>query len=141
MLRLLLPVDGSEPSLRPIDHLIGKLGWYREPPEIHLINVQPALPSHVTQFISRDEMRKYHDEEGMKALAAARAKLDAAGLRHDVHIGTGDEAETIARYSKDNKIDLILLGTRALGPMAGMLLGSVATKIIRETDTPVLLVK
>lgn len=141
MLRLLLPVDGSEPSLRAIDHLIGKLGWYREPPEIHLINVQPALPTHVTQFISRDEMRKFHIEEGTMALAAARAKLDAAGLRHEFHIDTGDEAETIARYSKDKQVDLIVLGTRALGNMAGMLLGSVATKIIRETEAPVLLVK
>ncbi len=141
MLRLLVPVDGSEAPLKGIDHLIAKAGWYCETPEIHLINVQPALPMDVTRFISRDELRKYHLEEGMKELATARAKLDAAGLKYVFHIDVGDTAETITHYTRDKQIDLILLGTRALGAVAGMLLGSSATKIVREAEAPVLLVR
>ena len=141
MLQLLVPVDGSEASLKGIDHLVATSGIYRDTPGIHLVNVQAPLPSDVTRFISRDEVRNYHLEEGAKELEAAKAKLDAAGLKYVFHIDIGDTAETIARYARDHRIDQIILGTRGLGAMAGMLLGSVATKIVRESPAPVLLVR
>jgi nucleotide-binding universal stress UspA family protein len=141
MLRILVPMDGSEASMKAIEHLIGKRGWFGETPEVHLINVQTAFPSDVTFFLKRDEVRAYHQEQGMKALAEAQSRLDAAGMRHFDHVDVGDVGEMIARYTVEKRIDLILLGTRALGAVAGILLGSVASKIVREAAAPVLLVK
>lgn len=142
MFRILIPVDGSEASLRALDHLLKKVRLLKEPAEIHLLNVQIALRQGVTAFVGREQIDSYHRDEGIKALAGARAKLDAAGVSYVHHIGVGEEpAEVIARYVRDKHCDQVFMGTRGLGSVAGVLLGSVATKTIHLVDVPVLLVK
>ena len=142
MPKLLVPVDGSENSDRAVDFVIKKAGWCREPVEIHLLNVQPPIVSgNVTMFIRQEQLNDYYQEEGLKALQSARAKLDAAKVPYRHHIRVGDPAETIARYAKEQGCDQILMGTRGLGTVTSLLLGSVATKVIHLADVPVLLVK
>lgn len=141
MLRFLVPVDGSETSLRAIDHLIKTLAWYKEGPEVHLINVQPALHGDVSMFVDKEQIRRFHHEEGLKALAAAREKLDAGGVNYVFHIGVGDPAHVIAHYAREKEMDEIFMGTRGLGSVGSLLLGSVATKVLHLTEIPVLLVK
>lgn len=142
MLKLLVPVDGSESANRCIDVLLRKLGWYRDPVEVHLLNVQPPIVSgNVTMFIKREQLDEYYREEGLKALVEPRRRLDAAGIAYRFHIGVGEPAETIAKYAHDKQCDQIVMGTRGMGRVAGMLLGSVATKVIHLADVPVLLVK
>lgn len=141
MKKILLPVDGSEASQRGVAYVIENRMGATTPPEIHLLNVQSPLPSGVTRFVGRDDVHQYHVDEGEKELAGARAKLDAAGLKYVTHIEVGPPAEVISRYAREKAIELIVLGTRGLGSVSGMLLGSVTTKIISATDSPVLLVK
>ena len=56
MKKLLVPVDGSECSLRAVRHLVGKGSGAALPGtvEIHLVNVQPGLPGDITRFVSRE---------------------------------------------------------------------------------------
>jgi nucleotide-binding universal stress UspA family protein len=140
-MKLLVPVDGSDPCLKAVDYLVANQAWFKSPPEIHLINVQQALPNTVTRHLSRDDVDKYHEDEGTKELQAARAKLDSAGLKYTYSIEVGDPAEKVGEYTSSHKVDTVVLGTRALNAVAGMLVGSVAGKIIREARAPVLLVK
>jgi nucleotide-binding universal stress UspA family protein len=141
MLKFLLPVDGSETSLRAVDHLIKRLQWYKEPVDVHLINVQHPLHGDVTMFVGKEQIREFHHDEGLKALAQAREKLDALGVRYVHHIAIGDPAQVIAHFAREQKVDQIFMGTRGLGSVAGLLLGSVAAKVIHLSDAPVLLVK
>ncbi|MBI3042834.1 MAG: universal stress protein [Betaproteobacteria bacterium] len=143
MLKFLVPVDGSEPSNRAVDHLIKKLQWFRNGVEIHLLNVQHLIPygSRVSSVVGHDKIAQYHQEEGMAALKAAMQKLDAAKIKYHFHIGVGDEADIICKYAKDKGCDQIFMGTRGLGSVSGLLLGSVATKVIHLSPVPVLLAK
>ena len=143
MLKFLVPVDGSDSSLRAVEQLSGKLGWFKEPVEIYLLNVQPPVPygGRVSSVVGRDKLDQYHKEEGMAALKPAMQKLDAARLKYHHHILVGDGAEEICRYAKDKGIDQIYMGTRGLGKVSGLVLGSVATKVIHLAPVPVLLVK
>ncbi|HZZ27278.1 MAG TPA: universal stress protein [Pirellulales bacterium] len=47
----------------------------------------------------------------------------------------------IIRYAREKNIDLLVLGTHGRGPIAHMLLGSVAEKIVRKAPCPVLTVR
>jgi len=142
MHRILLPVDGSEASLRAVDHVLKKIGLYKDTLEIHLLNVQLALRQGVTEFVSQKQIDSYHHDEGVKDLASARARLDAAKVPYQFHIGVGEEpAAVIARYAQDKKCDQVVMGTRGLGSVAGILLGSVTIKVIHLVGVPVLLVK
>lgn len=141
MLKFLVPVDGSETSLRAVDQLLKDLQCYREQVDVHLINVQYPLSGDVSMFVAKEQIRDYHHDEGLKALAAAREKLDGSGVRYAHHIGIGDPAQVIAQYAREHKVDRVFMGTRGLGSVAGLLLGSVAAKVIHLSEVPVLLVK
>jgi nucleotide-binding universal stress UspA family protein len=141
MFRILLAVDGSDPSNRTVSHLLKKLAWYKDPAEVHLLNVQPALPSNVARFVPAEQLHDYHREHAEAAMAPARALLEGAGVTFITHIGVGEPAHVIAGYAKDKGIDEIVMGSRGLGSVAGMVLGSVTTKVLGLADVPVLLVK
>jgi nucleotide-binding universal stress UspA family protein len=143
MLKWLVPVDGSESAVRAVSHMIDKLQWFKQPIEIHLLNVQHPMPygNRVTAAVGHDKVAEYHHEEGLAALQPTRAKLDAAGVKYVFHIGVGDAAETIVSYAKDKGCHQIVMGTRGLGSVSNMIMGSVATKVIHLADIPVLLVK
>lgn len=141
MFRILLAADGSENSIRAVDYLVQFLRGYKEAPEVHLVNAQPSLPGNVTMFVGSKEVKQYHDEEGSKALAPARAKLDAAGISYIAHIGVGEPSHVITAYAKEKNCKQIVMGTRGLGSLGGMFLGSVTTKVVHLSEVPVLLVK
>jgi nucleotide-binding universal stress UspA family protein len=135
---MLVPVDGSENSDRAVRWLIKKSSLYAEPLEIHLLNVQ-----HSFRMIRglRREAQQVHRKEGLKALAPARKLFDEAGVEYAYHIGVGDAPYVITQYAKEKKVKQIVMGTRGLRAIAGLLLGSVTMKVISLTDVPVLLVK
>jgi nucleotide-binding universal stress UspA family protein len=139
MLRVLVPVDGSESSLRAVQFVLKKVPLYLEPLELHLLNVQRPFPGTIQGV--REQAERHHHDEGAKALAAARNALDAAGVKYVYHISVGDPAEAIAHFAKEQKIEQIVMGTRGIGSIANMLLGSVASKVLHLVDVPVLLIK
>jgi nucleotide-binding universal stress UspA family protein len=141
MFRILVAVDGSESSDRAVSHLLKKLAWYKEAVEIHLLTVQPSLPSDVGRFISAEQLDGFHREQGEAAQASARRILDGAKVAYKSHIGIGEPAHVIAQYARDQAIDQVAMGTRGLGSVAGLVMGSVTTKLLSLTNVPVLLIK
>ncbi|MEO6024305.1 MAG: universal stress protein [Burkholderiales bacterium] len=140
-MKILIPVDGSASALRAVDHAI-QLAKSRVGTEIRLITVQaPVLSGHVKMFISEDQLNAYYRDEGYATLKSAREKLDQAGVAYHHHIGVGHAAETIAQYAKENHCDQIIMGTRGMGAIADLVMGSVATKVIHLSNLPVTLIK
>jgi nucleotide-binding universal stress UspA family protein len=76
-----------------------------------------------------------------KALEEAVAKSEAANIRFETVVRTGPTAETIAQVSRETGIDHIVMGTRGLGRIQGILLGSVAMKVIHLAEVPITLIK
>ena len=140
MFRILLPVDGSEPSTRAVAHLIKARATYGEA-EIHVLNVQPSLPGTASSYLSKSQMDKFHQEEGGLQLAAARKLLDEAKVPYVAHMAVGEPAAEIAGYVNDKRIDQVVMGTRGQGKLAGAILGSVASKVVHLCSVPILLVK
>lgn len=142
MLNVLVPVDGSENSDRGVDFLVKTAGWYRDPIEIHLLTVHHHIPyGRAAAAIAGDQIKQFYQDEGLAALKSARARLDAAQIPYTFHIGVGEPAEIIAQYAREKRCDQIIMGTRGLGSVGGLFLGSVATNVLHLASVPVLLVK
>ena len=141
MLKILLPVDGSDNSDKAVAVFISMINWYKEPPEVHLLTVQTPLSGNISSYISATDIKQYHQEEGLKSLENARKLLDQAGVSCQYHITVGDPAEMIVRFATEQKYDQIVMGPRGKGNIEGLLLGSVTNKVMQSALIPVLLVK
>ena len=141
MLKILLPIDGSDNSSKAVRKMIEMLNWYKEMPEIHLLNVQFPLDGNVSLFINHSDIKQYHQEEGMKCLQKACELLDQARIIYKLHITIGDPADMIERFATEQQCDLIVISARGHGVIKNLLLGSVVNKVMQLSTIPVLLVK
>jgi nucleotide-binding universal stress UspA family protein len=141
MHQFLVAVDGSENSIRAADFLLKQISWFKDPVNVHLINVQPALPGDVSMFVEKSEVRRFQEQRGLVALANVRTNLDVAGVRYMFHVAVGNLADEIVNYAIAKNCEQIYLGTRGMGAVAGLLFGSVANKVVHLSPVPVLLVK
>jgi nucleotide-binding universal stress UspA family protein len=142
-MKILLAVDGSKPSMDAVQCLIDHASWYREPPQVELATVHlpvPKLPG-MGAAVGKGQIAKYYEQEGQKQLAAARRKLDAAGIPYEARVLVGPVAESLVKHAKDQRCELIYIGTRGHSELGAALLGSTATKVLHISDLPVLLVK
>lgn len=143
MKRVLVPVDGSECSLRAVTYVIGDRARSGDPAayEVHLINVQPAFSRDITRFFNHDQVSAFHRDESAKALGGAEALLAGAAVPHTSHAEVGHIAETIATRADTLACDLIVMGTHGHGALAELLLGSTTAKVIHHARLPLLLIK
>lgn len=139
MLKWLVAVDGSEPSERALDHVVA-LARRIEGLEAVLVNVQ-AEPEFRVLALHRDEILAELKAAGEAVLAPAGARLAEAGIEVETRVETGEPASVIARLAAETGADGIVMGTRGLAPMTGLLLGSVATKVLHLVQIPVTLVR
>jgi nucleotide-binding universal stress UspA family protein len=141
MARILVPVDGSANSGRAVSYAM-RLARTDPSAEMHLLNVQPAIASgEVRRLIGEYIIEKYQRSEGERALEPARQLLEGVAIAYKTHVAVGPAAESIARYAQELNCDAIVMGTRGLGTIAGMVLGSVATKVLHLVVIPVTLVR
>ncbi|HEY9279429.1 MAG TPA: universal stress protein [Eoetvoesiella sp.] len=141
MKSILVPVDGSASSLNAVKVAI-KLQREYGAGTLYVINVQaPIISGNVTRFISSETINDFYQEEGEKMLTEARALLKDAGVVTEVSIQVGAAAKVIAEFAKKHECTAIIMGTRGLGGVSGLILGSVATKVLHLVDIPVTLVK
>ncbi len=141
MQKILVPIDGSECALRALQTAIAMAGRHGDT-ELHLLNAPlPILSGHARMFLSKQDVQNYYDDEGDKALADARQAAEQAGVPFVTVVQPGHSAQIIADYARTHQCAHIVMGTRGLSALPGILLGSVASKVIHLADVPVTLVK
>ena len=136
--KILVAVDHSEISDRALDAardlaLLSK----GEVWVLHMREREVAVKTSVS--LSDESM-----DEASAAVAAAVDKLTAAGVKAHGDVGTtlfGYAARNIVDDAKEHDVDVIVMGSRGRGDLAGLLLGSTAHKVIHLADRPVLIVR
>lgn len=141
MQTVLLPVDGS-PSARRAVEWAGRTLRRLAAGHVHLLNVQPAIGGwEVADHLGSRDVGRWQAATSAAVLEPAAVTLRDAGVAVTTHARVGDIATTIADVSRDLGCDAIVMGTRGLGTVKSLLLGSTATKVIHLADVPVTLVK
>lgn len=135
MKRVLLAIDGSEQALhaaRFVAELRDTVGEL----EIMLVTVQ-EMPEFRVLALHRDEIMAELAEAGQAALAPALELLKVGGAELECHIEYGDPATRIVDMADKVDADWIVMGTRGLGAVTGLMLGSVVRKVLHRSRVPV----
>ncbi|CAM3426041.1 universal stress protein [Polaromonas hydrogenivorans] len=142
MLKILIAVDGSEHADRAI---VAVAAMARSSLELEatLLCVSPEplfYGSYTAATIQKIEDEQIVQQNAILAKAMEHAR--AAGLKVVAPTRAyGVIANEIVRIAKDRQVDQIAMGTRGMGAVGNMLLGSVAQRVLHQSPVPVLLVK
>ncbi len=141
MRRILIPMDGSRGAMRALDHVIGLAG--REAVSVRLMYVHTVPPfyENPAAYRRRDENRKFAEKCAKAALAPGARSLAQAGIEHRTMVKFGDAAPEIARAATRMNCDSIVMGSRGMGAVKNLILGSTAMKVIHLATVPVTIVK
>ena len=136
--------DGSENAMRAIDEVLDTMDISKL--HVHLLYVYEPIQINEVAFnkeplLDMLSIKKAREEAGLALLTPAKARLESVGVAFDAHVLSGNPAEVIADFSREYHCDLIVMGTRGMGTIKNLLLGSVASKVIHLTEKPLLLVK
>lgn len=125
--RILLPTDFSETADYARDHAAELARRFQA--SLHLLHV-------VGDPVAQDWAG------GVEANAAKRlGEYSFSGIDSERATRSGHAFVEIVRYAADQAVDLIVMGTHGHGPVAHLLLGSVADKVVRKAPCPVLTVR
>ena len=146
MLKILIAVDGSEHASRAIE-AVGKMA--RSSPDLEAILVCVRTGAILDPLFSGDynatTIKKLDADQESQQTAVLNGAMELAkaqGLKISESVRTyGVIANEIVRIAKERQVDQIAMGTRGMGAVGSLLLGSVAQRVLHQSEVPVLLVK
>ncbi len=127
----LIAVDSSDNALRAVAHAVNQ-AVLMNACALHLIHVHP--------WLSKEAAETELARQGLEATVRARAALDAKGLPWRLHVTMGEPAERILEQAAQLHASGLVMGSRGLGNVESLLLGSVSYKVMHLSRIPVLVV-
>jgi nucleotide-binding universal stress UspA family protein len=151
--KILVPLDGSEHSLRALEIAIqiakkfnGKITLIH----VYSVSVRPVIvpePSTLTPSIPIMAPTEYSRvaeavrEAGARILASGKDKAKAEGVDVEIMLREGHVVQEIVKAAEEGKFDLIVMGARGISKIKELILGSVSDGVVRNAPCPVLVTK
>src|SRR5918997_577383 len=133
--KILLATDGSEAARQATEaatDLAGKSGS-----ELHVVHVWHDVPGFAHGFVKR-ELRR----QGQETLDEQVKKIEeSGGTVTQAHLRGGRTSEEIVGLSEELGAGLLVVGSRGLGAMQRILIGSHSEEIVHHAHVPVLVVR
>jgi nucleotide-binding universal stress UspA family protein len=136
---VLIPTDGSEQAANAIEEGI-RLASELDA-TVHALHVVDEFEAKIVPITGEQEdKRAEYMEHGEQVVDEVADLATEAGVESVTAIETGLAHKMIVNYVEDNDIDIVVIGSRGLGGVEEMILGSTADKVIRLVDEPVTVV-
>lgn len=143
---ILLAIDGSAASASALEMATGLSEKFGA--GLHLLHVvrEMQVPLNPGLMEAYEKLqRQRHDllnSAGEQLLNQAKRMAESKGIDSvESDIGSGDPATAIVEYAAKHQIDLIVIGSRGLGRVESMLMGSVSRKVSNTTRANCLIIK
>lgn len=137
--KILLAVDGSDHALRAAQKA-AELARCMKSKELRIVVSYDPIP----MYLGEPNMQiAIINRKGEAEKIIEEAAGEVGDLPCEVHkdLIEGDAAGNIIEIARNNNSDLIVMGSRGLGRLAGLLLGSTSQKVLSHAPCPVLIVR
>jgi nucleotide-binding universal stress UspA family protein len=140
MPKILVPFDGSDSSRRAVQHAVD-MAKNSPSTKIDLLHVLEWTPAGSHVDVPAEEIAKEHEAKAEEAVHPAKEIAAKEGVTCGAICRSGAPATEIADAVNEGGYDGVIMGTRGMGPVASLMVGSVAMKVIHMVSVPVTLVK
>ena len=130
-------MDGSANALRALRHAIAWTKLCRM--DLHVVHVQSRIKS--GRLMPQSLIDEHYERQRTEAFAKANRILRTAHITATVESLFGEPAPVLAAYAKKHRCAQIVIGNKGHGALTGLLIGSVATKVLHLSSVPVVMVK
>ena len=139
-MKILLPTDGSEQSLRAVHHALRLVGAGLQARFV-VANVQESATLY-EMVVAHDPkvLQKVSEGAARDLMKPAVALLSAAGQPVEQDASTGDPAQMLAEAAERHGCDAIIMSTHG-GGLRSAVLGSVSQELVQRVSVPVTLVR
>jgi nucleotide-binding universal stress UspA family protein len=105
------------------------------------MTVTPPIPPHVSRFLDAAVVQAYHEEQAEAVFKPVREFARQQGWQLSERSVPGHAGEAIAQAAEAGKYDLLVMGTHGHGAFGGLVLGSVASRVLARCTVPLLLIR
>jgi nucleotide-binding universal stress UspA family protein len=140
-MKILAAVDGSPYTKRMLAYLAAHDEWLGAQHEYTLLHAVPAVPPRAAAVLEKETLKSYYDDMAEKVFKPIRTFFVRQGLTARYVTKIGPAAEIIAEAAQKGRYDLLILGSHGHGTLTNLVMGSVATKVLANCDTPTLLIR
>ncbi len=151
---ILVAVDGSENAHRAVDMAVCLAEKYQSKLILaHVVDVEyfsvawlnrprhmDAADASTDSDVHAESLNDYRRQYSREVLQMAAARVPD-GIDCEIVHETGSPREVLPQLAEERQADLIVAGSRGLGTVAGMLVGTVSGYLVRHARVPVLVVK
>ena len=135
--KILVPLDGSDNSMRGLDCAIGMAkASGAEITAFYVFHLPVVAGIRFTK-----EMKEKAQKKAAKAIGPAMQMAEQAGAKFQYHTAGGHVGEEIVEYAGKNNYDVIVIGGRGLTGAKERFLGSVSNYVMHQSEVPVMIVK
>lgn len=136
---ILVPIDGSGHALKALARAKDLALSLAQAPKLTVLHINPSIAINEPPVgIDLDERIA---EEGSHLLAPVEQLLSGIPGGYEIVMKHGDPGKLICKTAAERHADLIVMGTRGLGLVKEMLIGSVSHYVIQRAECPVMTVK
>lgn len=137
--RILLAVDGSDHAMRAA-RVAAEMAHCMKSAELRIVVAYDPIPPYLGEPNLQAAINaRLNDAQGVLQKAVAAVGDVAGEIRTELI--EGDSAEAIIDVAKTRESDVIIMGSRGLGRLAGLVLGSTSQKVVSHAPCPVLIVR
>jgi nucleotide-binding universal stress UspA family protein len=140
-MKILAAVDGSPYTKRMLAYLAAHDEWLGPQHEYTLLHAVPAVPARAASVLEKETLKTYYDDMAEKVFKPIRTFFARQGLAAKFVTRIGPAAEVISDAATKGKYDLLILGSHGHSTLTNLVMGSVATKVLANCDTPALLIR
>ena len=140
-MKILLSVDGSSYTKRMLAYIVTHDEVFHTNNEFTVLTVQPPVPNRARAAVGKELVDNYYTTESEKIISPVHKFLFRHGIDAKTVTKVGQLGETIGKFADDGKFDMLIMGSHGHGTIVNMVMGSVATKVLASSKTPVLLIR
>ena len=135
---IIAALDGSDQSMFALNH--ARAIAERFGSKLILVHAFPHT-SDLRDSVEYNNLLAMRIKRGEEIIATARKQLGRTSIAVLEELLEGPAAEAILAVAATRKCELIVMGSRGMGSLEGMVFGSVSTKISHHAPCPVMVVR